>query len=288
MALVNLNFESTYLNNNTDVTIILPDKGAGISPETGRPVSPEEFYRSGKKYPVLWLLHGTFGDHSDWVRKSNIELYACERDLIVVMMSALNTVYDNWPNFCMGLDEFSFITKELMPLIYGWFPASDKREDNFIAGLSMGGRGTMKISLECPELFAGAASLSSVPTDLDADVERLTGLFESDPKDLRGMELRTHNDMHRSGSVEAYLNGRDNTWRHLKEVWEAGKLPKLFFSMGTEDQAFLSGDYAKLKVYVEEMGIPAMFTEGPGKHEWRVWDRDIQLALDFFDIHKNR
>lgn len=289
MALVHLNFESTYLKNNTDVNIILPDKGAGISPETGHPVTPEEFYRSGKKYPVLWLLHGTFGDYSDWIRKSNIELYASERDLIVVMMSAQNTVYDNWPDFCMGLDEFGYITKELMPLVYGWFPASDKREDNFIAGLSMGGRGTLKIALECPELFAGAASLSSVPTDLDGDIERLTALFNADPDTLEGFDRRTRNDMHRSGSVEAYVNGRDNTWRHLREVFEAGRMPeKLFFSMGTEDTAYTSGSYAKLKAYVEKLGIPAMFTEGPGKHEWRVWDRDIQLALDFFGIKKDR
>ena len=83
MSLIHYNFESQYLNNNTDVNIILPDKP--------RDKTPEEFYGSGKKYKVLWLLHGTFGDYTDWIRKSNIELYACERDLIVVMPSGLST-----------------------------------------------------------------------------------------------------------------------------------------------------------------------------------------------------
>ena len=80
MALLHFNFESEYLNNNTDVNIIVPDKKRGVS--------PAEFYGSGKKYKVLWLLHGTFGDYTDWLRKSNIELYACEKNLIVVMPSA--------------------------------------------------------------------------------------------------------------------------------------------------------------------------------------------------------
>ena len=53
MSLIHYNFESQYLNNNTDVNIILPDKP--------RDKTPEQFYGSGKKYKVLWLLHGTFG-----------------------------------------------------------------------------------------------------------------------------------------------------------------------------------------------------------------------------------
>jgi putative tributyrin esterase len=99
---------------------------------------------------VLWLLHGTFGDHTDWLRKSNIELYACEKQLIVVMPSALNSYYSNWDRCMMGYGMYDFLTEELMPLVYSWFPASDKREDNFISGLSMGGGGTLKYALGHP------------------------------------------------------------------------------------------------------------------------------------------
>ena len=94
MALLTFNFESQYLNNNHEISVILPDKP--------REVEPAAFYGSGKKYKVLWLLHGTFGDHSDWIRKSNIELYACEKDLIVVMPSGLNANYANWERFSIG------------------------------------------------------------------------------------------------------------------------------------------------------------------------------------------
>ena len=76
MALVHLNLNSKYLSGNTDVNIILPD--------LPRDEEPKVFYGAKKKYPVLWLLHGTFGDYTDWLRKTNIELYAEEKNLIVV------------------------------------------------------------------------------------------------------------------------------------------------------------------------------------------------------------
>ena len=77
MSLLKINFESQYLSNNHQVYVILPDKP--------RNMTPEAFYRSGEKYKVLWLLHGTFGDQTDWVRKSNIELYAEEKKLAVAV-----------------------------------------------------------------------------------------------------------------------------------------------------------------------------------------------------------
>ena len=124
MSLITMNFESQYLQGNTEISIVLPDRP--------RDREAKAFYNSGRKYKVLWLLHGTFGDHSDWVRKSSIELYACEKDLIAVMPSALNSDYANWDGFMIGYSMNDYLTEELMPLIHNWFPASDQREDNFI------------------------------------------------------------------------------------------------------------------------------------------------------------
>lgn len=67
MSLVHLNFQSYYLEGNTEVSVILPDYPIGTSNPAP---SPKEYYSSGKKYKVLWLLHGTYGDHTDWGRKS--------------------------------------------------------------------------------------------------------------------------------------------------------------------------------------------------------------------------
>ena len=292
MSLIHFQFESQCLCSNTDVSIILPDKP--------RNISPADFYASGKKYKVLWLLHGTFGDYSDWLRKSNIELYACERDLIVVMPSALNAMYENWGNFCLGYQSFNFLFDELMPLVYNWFPASDKPCDNYIAGLSMGGRGTLRYLLAHPEKFAGAASMSFVPIDY-ALPENLANLRRIEALDRRELEthagtcegefsdasrdLRQRNDMDKWGGVDAYLASGENLWPQFAAFAQLKNPPKLYLCCGTDDPLFYTnGSYDAFLRYLDELGIAYSHSEGPGAHEWRVWDRDLQQMLDFFGL----
>ena len=109
MAFLTFNFESRYLNGNTEIGMILP--------ECSRRMEAAEFYRPGKKYRVLWLLHGGRGDYSDWIRKSMIEVYACEHDLVVIMPSAMNSAYTDWPSFSVGYDMYGFFLKELMKMV---------------------------------------------------------------------------------------------------------------------------------------------------------------------------
>ncbi|MEG1944066.1 MAG: alpha/beta hydrolase-fold protein [Oscillospiraceae bacterium] len=289
MALVNLNFESKYLRCNNDVTVILPDKPRGAD--------PKDFYTSGNKYKVLWLLHGTFGDHTDWYRHTNIELYACEKEVIVVMPSAINTNYQNWPYFGTGYYFFDYVTEELMPLIQNWFPASGKREDNFIAGLSMGSRGAFRFVTKCPEKFAGAAMLSASPHDYDSDSDYLNSIMTKNRQDLKAMstnykgpfdqafrDMRMLNEIdNNGGSVCAYLEG-ENMWREAKKLAHNKNCPKLLFAIGTEDPLF--SEYQHFKEYAEEIGLKAVFMEEKGyKHEWRFWDKYIEKALEFFGMH---
>ena len=70
MALIHLNVFSEKLNRNTDLNIVIP----------------ADTKLSGRSYPVLYLLHGTYGDYTDWIRKSNVERYAQECGMAVVMM----------------------------------------------------------------------------------------------------------------------------------------------------------------------------------------------------------
>ena len=262
MALVQFNFESEYLNNNHTISVILPDKP--------RSISAHDFYGSGKKYKVLWLLHGTFGDHSDWIRKSNIELYACEKDLIVVMPSGMNANYANWEKFSIGYNMYDYFTEELMPLIYNWVPASDKREDNFIAGLSMGGSGTLVYALNHPEKFAAAAVLSCCP-------------FEHGFSNGKEMDPRSAGMIENRGGMEAYLDSYENTWGLIDKLCGDPKLPKLYFTIGKDD--FLYENYLHFKAHAQEIGLDAKFEEFDGyKHEWRFWDMTIQRALTFFGL----
>jgi len=263
MALVHLNFESQCVNGNTDLNIILPDKP--------RNQEPSEFYVGERKYKVLWLLHGTYGDYTDWIRKSNIELYACESDLIVVMPSAMNSDYSNWDKFMLGYSMFDYLTDELMPLVYNWFPASDQREDNFIAGLSMGGGGALKYALYHPDKFTAAAVLSYAPNNW------------SDPNSLTIRRKRFENQVANVGSFNDFLQSKENIWDRLTDCKVA--LPRLYCAVGTQD--FMYPPYLKFKEYAAELGLDIKFEEIEDyAHEWRFWDYTIQRVLDFFGLDK--
>jgi putative tributyrin esterase len=271
MALMKFNFESEYLKSNFEISVIMPDKPKGVA--------AKDFYGSRKKYKVLWLLHGTYGDHTDWSRKSNVELYACEKDIIVVMPSALNSNYSNWDKATMGFGMYDYLTEELMPMVYNWLPASDAREDNFIAGLSMGGRGTIKYAVNYPEKFAAAAVMSASPEDYsllrggagqnagDMFTERLQGMIEN------------------AGGVEAFINSNENAWAIIDaRVARGERLPRLMFACGEEDKRVYS-KLMKFKEHAKEIGLDAEFwTLAKYAHEWRFWDLAIQRAFDFFGL----
>ena len=268
MSVLQYTFESECLKNNTQITVILPDKP--------RQLTPAQFYGNGRKYKVLWLLHGTFGDHTDWLRKTNIEMYATERNLVVVMPSALNSNYSNWNDYMLGYKMYDFLTEELMPLIYGWFPVSDRREDNFIAGLSMGGRGTIKYAVNHPDKFAAAAVLSAAPMDMST-----MGPDNESPM-LNTTNERVKTTLANAGGLEAFLNSNENVWAILDKLAHTGTLPRLMFACGQEDE-LLFKYYRIFQAHAQEIGLTAHWFELPGyKHEWRFWDLAIQEALDFF------
>ncbi len=263
MALVHMNFESQCLNCNTDINIILPDRP--------RDLDAKDFFTNGAKYKVLWLLHGTFGDYTDWIRKSMIELYASEKNLIVVMPSALNSNYSNWKAM-MGMNYFDYLTEELMPLVHSWFPASSKREDNFISGLSMGGGGALKYALNHPEKFGGVAVLSMYARDIE---KMDPSKYDIDPRTLSSFE--------NAGGYEKYADSYENLRKILLEKKDTGELPPMMFACGKED--FLYEGFCEFESWTEENGIDSTFIHVDDfTHEWRFWDIAIQEALEFFDL----
>jgi len=267
MAVLTMNFESEYLKGNNTVSVILPNKQPNVTPEA--------FYSSGEKYKVLWLLHGTFGDHSDWLRKTNIELYACEKNWIVVMPGALNSNYSNWGSFMMRYDMYDYLIYELMPLVYHWLPASDRREDNYIAGLSMGGRGAIKYAVNFPEKFCAAAILSAAPINF-SDVT--SDYLNSDNAQARRLKEMADN----AGGWDRFIASEENVWAVINKLVASSTLPRLFFACGTEDDIAYE-NMLKFQRHAKEIGLDAIFwIKEKYEHEWRFWDLAIQQAFAFF------
>ena len=135
MASMTCHYYSSTLGNNIAINVIIPTP-QGNEQIVDQDIQKQYQYETG--LPVVYLLHGAYGDFSSWIRYSNIERYAQERCCAVVMASAGNYFYQD---MYRGSAYRTFFTEELPMFITSVFPVSKKREDTYIAGFSMGGYG---------------------------------------------------------------------------------------------------------------------------------------------------
>ena len=143
-TLMQINFRSEVLLLHDAMNVILPDD------------------RTEGDFPVLWLLHGGGGNENDWLHMTRIRSYADKHQIAVVMPHA---GYSRYCNMYWGADYFDFLTKELPEIVHHMFPRlSREREDQYIAGFSLGGSGAISLGMRCPEQYGtiGVISASSI------------------------------------------------------------------------------------------------------------------------------
>ena len=257
MALLHCHFFSDVLGLSCSMDVILPQATSQQIGMQGR--------ADRERFPVLYLLHGLSDDHTIWQRRTSIERYVADMGLAVVMPAVERSFYTDMAH---GLRWWTFIAEELPAICQGFFPLSDRREDTFVAGLSMGGYGAFKLALRCPERYAAAASLSGA---LD-----MASLIGSDPD--RGPEMANV-----FGDLDA-LRGSDSDLLALAERLAAssGPKPRLFQWCGADD--FLYPANLAFRDHAQSLGLPLTYTDGPGDHQWKHWDEQIQRVLAWLPL----
>lgn len=257
MAMIHLNYPSAALGMNTDVNIILPDlPGGALIP-------------AGQRYQTLYLLHGAYGDYSDWCRKTAIERYAQERCLAVIMPSCGNSFYQDMLH---GPQYKTFLLSELPGYLNSMLPLSPKREDTFIAGLSMGGYGALHLALSRPERFAAAASLSGM-----LSFSALARQTDTKPWPLMAITGPL--------SADAIERSKRNAVVQARRLLARGiPLPALFLSVGTEDFTLQFNRTGVRKL--RDLGVALTYEEHPGGHTWQYWDTHILRALDWMPLKR--
>ncbi len=258
MALINCDFFSDSLGLSCSMTVIIPQN-------TQKQIGMKGVVKQ-KKHPVLYLLHGMSDDHTIWLRRTSIERYVSELGLAVVM-PAVNRSY--YTDMACGAKYWTFISEELLRIVHSFFPISEKREDTFAAGLSMGGYGAFKLALRQPERFAAAASLSGA---LDA-----AHLYENWPERSHEMNV----------IFGKKISGTDNDLVGISAKLAKSRQPKpiLFQCCGTED--FLYKDNIRFRDHLRKLGCYKLqYEEGPGSHEWGYWDTNIQKVLKWLPLKK--
>ncbi|HYR57071.1 MAG TPA: alpha/beta hydrolase family protein [Chthoniobacteraceae bacterium] len=222
-----------------------------------------------REFPTLYLLHGLSDDHTMWMRRTSIERYAAAKNLAVVVPAVARSYYQNMAS---GPKYWTFIGEELPALCRSWFPLSAAREDNFAAGLSMGGYGALRLGLAYAKKFAAVASFSGA-----LDLARLE-------RDLGKTDVRIDRAEWTAIFGERGVAGTDANLFPLVERAAKSRepLPRIFISCGAED-SLLDGSRA-FHTHLDRLGVAHTYEESPGTHEWGYWDRQIQRALDWLPL----
>ena len=234
MALIHCDFFSEVLGLNTSMVVVIPERP--LSTITASP---------NYKFPTLYLLHGLSDDHTIWQRRTAIERYAEAKGIAVVMPAVHRSFYTDMSN---GHRYWTHVSEEVPARARDMFPLSAKREENFVAGLSMGGYGAFKMALSHPDRFAAAASLSGA---LDAATL------------AKGREVVWENEMRTVfGDLDA-ISGSDNDLYHLAaQVAQSDQpKPKLFQWCGTEDPLYEIN--VEFRDFMQTLSFDYTYTEVP-------------------------
>jgi len=258
MAFLQCGFRSQILDLDMGMNIFLPQDHAAW----------KSMARNGSGKPrVLYLLHGLTDDQTGWQRKTSIERYIEGRDLAVVMPTVHRSFYSNTKT---GYPYMDFMALELPKLVSTFFNVSDKREDTFIAGLSMGGYGAFKLALTYPEQYSLAASLSGA-----VNIASVRGNLDNQ----NIPDMMYHDIVNAFGAGGAKKDSADDLMYLARKLSQsASPKPKLMQFCGTED--FLYEDNIIFRDTVRPMGFDYTYSDGEGGHTWSYWDARIQDVLN--------
>lgn len=260
MAFIQMNVLSKALMRTVPVNVILP---------VDKMVFPGMPEREEKPYKTLYLLHGVFGNYTDWVCGTRIQRFAEENDLVVVMPSGDNAFYVDQP---AGNNFYGrFVGEELVELTRKMFPLSRKREDTFIGGLSMGGYGALRNGLKYSDTFGYIVALSGAFL-----IEEMVGRTRDD---VFFFESKSYTEAC-FGDLTKLLDSDKNPKKLVMDLKKSGKaLPEIYMACGDKDS--LLPVNKQMAAFLKEQGAAVTFEVGHGAHEWDFWDKYIKKAIDW-------
>ncbi|MEO6051961.1 MAG: alpha/beta hydrolase family protein [Pyrinomonadaceae bacterium] len=235
-----------------------------------RVVLPSGYNNPNETLPfsVVYLLHGLTGHHTNWIDKTKLADYAAKHNFIIVTPEGDNGWYTD--SVSARDDKYeSYIVKELIPEIDKTFRTAADRDHRMIAGLSMGGYGSVKFGLKYPEMFSLIGSFSGA-LGAASFSEKNAGLIGKGIDIIYGPD-----DSNTRKANDIFKLVRDLTPEKMKV------LPFIYQSCGTED--FLIQNNRDFLSLLNEKKIPHEYREHPGIHDWVFWDDQVREFLDLAD-----
>lgn len=232
---------------------------------------PSDYNTSERHYPVLYLLHGYTDDDTMWLQAGDVKAIADRTiaseeaaPMIIVMPNAWDTYYINQYDGKFPYEDMFF--EELIPYIEKTYRVRSKKEYRAIAGLSMGGYGSMLYSVHHPEMFAACCPLSAA-------------VFGDEV--MKQRQAKSHKDLF------ARLFGPGLDYWHKNSVLEIlsqmdkENLPRVRYYIDCGDKDFLFDGNAELHKLLRDKGIQHEFRVRDGGHTWTYWRTALPEVLKF-------
>ncbi|MCG5072682.1 alpha/beta hydrolase [Paraburkholderia tagetis] len=225
-------------------------------------VLPDDYARSSgaTRYPVIYVLHGSGGNHADWTSNTRIGKLADRYHVMLVMPDGGRESWYIDSPFDPASRYETYVGTEVVSYIDAHFRTLASRERRAITGLSMGGFGALRIALDHQETFGAAGSISGAvdPRNCDDEpgIERVFG----DP--ARHADFWTRN---------AIVEGA-SSFEHAHIA--------LTIDCGVSDYFVQSNRVLHDKLIA--LGVPHDYVERPGGHTWSYWSNAIRYQVLFF------
>lgn len=239
---------------------------------------PSDYTSSERTYPVVYLLHGYTDDNTGWLQFGEINRYADKAiadgtipPMIIVMPNGDSSWYINSYD---GKEKYEdFFIKEFVPAIEKTYRVKAEKQYRAIAGLSMGGYGSLMYALKYPDLFAAAAPLSAAVFTDDQMVKMHDDNWENVFGQLYGRNLKSNNRLNKAWY--------DNSALKTIEGKSADDLKKVRYWIDCGDDDFLIKGNCMLHIALAEKEVPHEFRVRDGVHSWSYWRSGIVDALQF-------
>ena len=236
---------------------------------------PKEFKQNPERhFPVLYLLHGLTDNERAWMDKGQMDRVADElmasgesEQMVIVMPCAggadIRNVWNGYFNM-EGWNYEDFFFQELLPSVEQKYRAGGKREQRAVAGLSMGGGGSVNYAMRHPDMFCACYAMS-------AWLESNNFLRASDKRatDKFSLLVEAVDKLAAVKLLEAMSQENINTLRSV--AW--------FIDCGDDD--FLLEQSENLHMKMRHLRIPAQFRVRNGDHNWEYWHNALRLCLPF-------
>ena len=239
---------------------------------------PFDYETSSRSYPVLYLLHGYSDDETGWVQfgESN---YIADKviangdapPMIIVTPDAGVSWYVNSYD---GKERWEdFFIDEFIPTVEKGFRIRSKKEFRAIAGLSMGGHGSLIMATKHPEMFSACAPLSAAiwteDEALSLDDKNWDNYYaQSYGRGLSGQDRLTEH-YYQNSVIDIVKNANPDDLKKVKYYIDCG-----------DDDFLIKGNMA-LHALMIDKEIPHEFRVRDGAHNWTYWRTALPEVLKF-------